>query len=399
MKTFVVPLMAVAVVVALILAGCAGAPAEPTAPTQPTTPTTPTTPEVEAPIPNTTPPDGPAKGHPGNPFEGLGLKPDGTPYKFVYNTNFLAVPFHAMTLLTAQSYLMKAGAELLAIQDANMVMDKVISDLEDVIAAGEADALLICAVDSEATVPIVERVAESGIEVFAYGDDVPTDATISCGWHDYEALGELCGEFLLEKCEELGEPLIIYEIVGHPGSESWVRRHTGFRRVVDASPLCTVYESPSTGWSAAEAQTFVTDVFSLNPDWNAIMVPGDLADGPYEALRTIGRLYPVGHPDHVTTVAIDVGPRAAEIINDGTWDGIVEHSPWEEMDLSIKACFLHTLGKSVKRYYDAREYIVTQENVDNPMLWAYWAVEDTDPADVPILDMSEIIPTPYKGMP
>ncbi|MBA7665879.1 hypothetical protein ES703_73953 [subsurface metagenome] len=404
MKKFIVPLLAAVMVVSIVFAGCMPAAAPPVTPPPVAPPVTPPpvappeAPEVTPPIPNPTGPDEPPKGHPGNPFEGLGIKPDGTPYKWVYNTNFLLVPFHAMTSLCTEAYLIKAGSELLAIQDANMVMDKVITDLEDVIAAGEADVVIICAVDSAASVPIVERVIESGIDVVAYGSDIPAADVISCGWHDYTAMGALTGQCLVDEAEKLGKPVICYEIVGHPGDDSWVRRHTGFRSVVDPHPdLITVFESPSTGWSAAQAQTFVTDVFAVHPDWNAIMVPGDLSDGPYEALKTIGRLYPVGDPNHVITVAMDVGPRAAEIIEEGCWDAIVEHSPWEETDLAIKAYFLHLLGKPVNRYYNGRLYIVNQENVDNPMLWAYWV--GRDPADVPILDLSDIIPTPYKGMP
>ena len=90
MKRFIVPVLAVSIVVIVILVGCAQpAPAPAPAPAPEPTPSPPPTDEVEYPVPQPEP-----LGQ--FPYQGMMVKPDGTPYKLsiaIYFLGFLAQDF------------------------------------------------------------------------------------------------------------------------------------------------------------------------------------------------------------------------------------------------------------------------------------------------------------------
>ena len=393
MKSIISLLLVVLVAVGLIVSsGCA-----PTAPAkkQPVPKTYVLMPTKESPTPRPEKPQVygmPTKTLPDSVFKNVMVKPDGTPYKFAYLPHTLDCEWMAVVAGLGKSYAKRAGGEFI-LMDAKLSVEKQIADINDCIARGDIDAIIITAVDTSAVAPAIEKAADAGIPAFGIGDDVVSDRFVSASWHDYMAIGEESAKQFVKIATETGKPLTVYEIWGIMGITSAQARHVGLHKA-EENPLIKITEGPECSWSPALAATAVMDVFSTHPEWNAVYEMGSMSGGVIEGLRTIGRLYPSGDARHVYLVATDEPPDAVQGIRDGYVDACVGHSPYEEMDVCMKAAMKYVcLGKPVDRYYFCPMYAVTPENMDSPLCWGN--LSGKVPYDEwPILDIPELIQFP-----
>jgi ABC-type sugar transport system substrate-binding protein len=416
MKRFVVPLMAVAVVVAIILAGCAGpAPTTPTTPTTPTVPTTPTTPTTPTEPTTPTTPTEPTPGTdpappptnlpiPPNPIAGVGLKPDGVPYVFAYNTLFIRNPWTATDSGLVVNFFERSGA-VCNLYDANLDVQRQIGIMEDLIAQG-VDAIIVHAVDSAAIAPFYDEAAAAGIPCFSVDFIVPSDHEVSCATHDQVAMGRARGEELVRIAEETNTPITVYELHGILGSEGENRRHEGLVEGIDNNPLITHLESPGTDWQDDVAFNALMDTLPAHPEINAISANGQLVSGMKEALNALGMLKNRGEPGHIICQTDDEGELAVQAIKDGWFDDCTAHSPAEEVD----ACVMNVLtyvcvGQSVPQLVLFNSQLFNVDNLDQPRFgapalwgnmgeyqrqWQYWPFLDI-PAEygviTPTVDM------------
>jgi len=160
-KRYIIPVFIVVMVVGMLFAGCTTtpAPSEPSTPSTPSEPSTPSTPSE----PSTPVAEGATLGDipelqglidkglvdPDalvNPFPGIGIKPDGTPY--VFALTYWSMVCEALTNWDGvnKSRLQKAGAEWLY-QNPEADIPAQISWIEDVISGNSADCLMLHSTD------------------------------------------------------------------------------------------------------------------------------------------------------------------------------------------------------------------------------------------------------------
>ena len=387
MKKFIVPLITV-MVVSIILAGCVpgAAPAPPTA-------APPTAPEVPAEYqelideglvdPNLVL----------NPYEGLAIKPDGTPYVFRGTYILLSLDWMLNVERLATSLLTRAGADFSTF-DANMDAQAQIGYLEDLRALTPPDALLIHPVHEDLLVPAVEAMVEAGIPVF--DEDVPTHTDKVTCWAYHRQLPpvgqNLMGEWFVQKAEERGEMIYIYEIWGTRAMEISRDRNQAFHEVVDECPLITVMESPDSQWSNEITADLVLAAFPAHPELNAIYHHGGGEDGAISALKTLGLLKPIDDPDHIILASGNCGTEIVEAIKRGEADAFTTHEPWDLADIIVKAMLTNVvLGQPVPHEIISPMRVVSADNLYTakrfgatavyPLMpkkqWDLWPVLDT----------------------
>jgi len=334
----------------------------------------------------------------GNPFEGLGIRPDGTPYKIALCNHFLDCPWAAFAAGITEAYVAKAGADFVFF-DAQFNVEAYNANFADIVEMGDVDGVMTCPVDAIPAISAVEKGRDAGIPTFCFGDEVPGPATLSTCVHDYVGISKKGGEMVNQYAEDRGETIDVFELWGHIGHLCAQQRHQGFHLATDPnSENVIVHESGNCEWTCTLAQDAVIDYFSTHPDWDAIYDMGNMVGGAIEGLRTIGMLYPVGHPEHIFLVATDAAPEAVQGLRDGYVDFIIGHSPWEEVDGAFKALLQYVcLGNSVERVYFCREYLVTHDTVDNPLIWGNIMLEGTpNYSQLPVLDEPDLIAMPTK---
>jgi len=386
MRKYIILLM-LAILVSAILAGCAAPKAE-----QPIEPDF--TPQTEIPVPELVIPE--------NPMEGVGLKPDGTPYNFALVHFYMLSDFQVCAEGISHTLMDRAGAELTSYDSAGDA-NKQIGIMEDLVIIG-VDGINIQAADSVAMVPSTEKAIAAGIPIFMWDHGVNTDQYISFSTHDQVDCGRICGKFMVEQAEKKGETLNVYETWGATGHEGAQRRHDGFHEIVDQYPdLITVMESPDSEWLTEKMMSFVQDAFSANPELGALYLHGSLPGGT-EGLRNANRLFPPDDPRHVPYASIDCFPNILRDMRAGYVDIVAIHDPWEEADGATKAMLLYVCcGKPVPKDIFFTSGVVNRENMYNArygkgMTWGDWLTEVPDFNYWPILDYPGIIETPTVNM-
>jgi ABC-type sugar transport system substrate-binding protein len=360
MKRSIVLLLAVAAVVTVGLAGCVPGAAPPTTPTPaapaaptPAAPTAPTPAAPTAPTPAApTHAPGEAWFPPENPYEGLAIKPDGTPYTIADAHLFAGNDWNITACGIAKSLILRTGATYL-FNDADLKAENQIAFLEDVVATHSADAVLIHPCDTRLLIPAADACAAAGIPVYCYCTDIWTDTLASLTHFDWtgETTGRganLLGEFYIQKAQELGKHMYVYELWGDHGLQTSLERHQGFHIATDARPdLVTVIESADTFWSDDVISDFVADAFSTHPELNGFYCHGT-GIGGIEALRGLGRVVPRDDPNHVWSSSVDCETLTIQYMKNGEFDAIANHGPWPMIDLELNFLLWNVvIGKEI----------------------------------------------------
>jgi ribose transport system substrate-binding protein len=390
MKKFIVPLVTVAVVASILFAGCV-----PGAAPTPPTPPAPTVAGPAAP---------PAKGMlAGNPFEGLAVKPDGTPYYFAYEFIFLYNPYMAFAGGVWEDYMQKAGAQY-TLHDANLDVSKEIAMLEDLVVM-KPDAVLVHPVDGWAVMPIVDKLTKAGIPVFNYCVECPTETIVSYVEANHYEMGKTIGKWTADYFAAQGVPGNVFECQGLIKTFIAMGRHDGFMAAIEGTNVSMV-PGPDCAWADEECCNNVISAFPAHPEYNCVYTHGGMLDGATSGLRTVGRLYPVGDPNHVVAVSIDANDATCALIRDGWADAVVSHDPWPEVDYITKAMFTNVILGQPVPYKDLvlASPIYTYEDVvedygrDLPIIWGNVMNKKIDYLTLPVLDMSDYIETPTAAM-
>ena len=351
----------------------------PTTPTTPTTPTEPTTPETEAVKTKDLPEyqDLIAKGLVDpeleiNPYEGLAIKPDGTPYKFAIAHAYSGAEVTHVWQKMITSLTERAGAKT-TLNVADWDLDAQVGFIEDQIAIGQTDALFIFAVTEDGLVTATEKCVTAGIPVFAYDIDVPNPEITTYVHHDFDGdTGQPYGtnvvaDYFINAAQETGQHINLFEVWGSKSMATSHERHRGLHAVLDQHPdLITVIESADSDWRNEITANLVIDAFTAHPELNAAYHHGGGGTGVIEGLRSIGRLLEVGNPDRVLICNNDLDTAGVEAMDAQQMDACGTHGAWDFSDIIVKCCFWNViLGESVPARIDLPMFLVTRENIDS----------------------------------
>jgi len=335
-------------------------------------------------------------GLPLNPYEGLGVKADGTPYLIAHAPFFLGVDFMINAEGIVESLIRRSGADYISF-DPRMDAQKQIDYVEDLIAVKHPDAIIMMPVDEHMLAPVCEKAMAAGIDVYVWGFDLITDVgkgKVTTVCRDWEHGGsDLIGQYFVDYAKKSGEHLHMYELWGLRSQDLCQERHRGLHSVVDKCEMITVRESPDCQWSDEIAANLVMDAFTAHPELNALYCHGGGGTGAIEGLAAIGRLVPPGDPKHVLCAFNDCDTRTVEVLDAGKIDAFGTHQAWDLCDAAVKLAFWHTvLGKPVPGHVDIPMKVITRDNIDTvegrvfgapvyprmPMgKWDEWPVLDT----------------------
>lgn len=398
MKKFIIPLITVAVVASIMLAGCVPGAAPPEAPPEVGL-TAADVPELQELI---------AKGAVDptllmNPYEGLAIKPDGTPFRFGSDYCFLGNEYLINGDGIFRSLIERAGGEMVS-HDANFDVAGEVAWVEDRIATKDVDGIIILPVDEYLLIVASEKAMAAGISVVNWDSNSPSNNIVSSVYHNYAGPAGSCilGEYFVKIAEETGKPINIYEIWSIRAMQMFKDRHAGFHRAVDKCDLITVMESPDCMSIPEKATTAVMDAFTAYPELNGVYSQGE-GLGMVEGLRGLGLLLPLDDPNHIITVNNDVERAIAQGMRDGVVDAAGTHVSWELCDIAIKQMFTSLiLGKPVAIRVPVPMYLVTIDNLETISLFGgalYCEMPVTEWDLWPVLDTTSVgVETPTKAM-
>ncbi len=287
----------------------------------------------------------------------------------------------------------KEGVTLLKTVVAEDV-EKQSNAVQDFIAEGKVDGVVLIPVESDAMTAAVEELNEANILVGCMDRVVSGGKVEGTVAADNYSCAKLIGEEAVKLLtEKYGEPKgKILEIQGALDAESIRFRMEGFVEVLKGYPNIELIQKP-TEWDFTAAYNATADTLGANPDLDLIYWHSDyLAPSVIAAMEDSKRLFKKGEDGHIIICAFDGDPVGLNYIRQGyadadvnqplldfgfvvrflkrSWDGNpikagekveVEGQYWSPTDIKQGANGPEALLAPI---------IINMDNIDDPSLWA-----------------------------
>ena len=256
--------------------------------------------------------------------------------------------------------------------DAQFNADLQTTQLQDVVASGQYDGIILVALNGPGLVPDVEAALEAGHQVVLFnqivGDDLSTNEPQVAGvaasiLAPPVVTGQRAGRLTVQACAGLDPCRVVY-IFGIRGIPLDVALRQGFDSVVAGESNIEIvaegegqYLGPEGGINA------IQDILQAQPDFDVVVG----ADQPLQGIELV--LTDEGKLDEVALIGLGGSSPAVEGVRDGRWFATVFYAPASEGRLAMEAMIAaledgtHTGGVDPNGGF-VDEGMVTAANVD-----------------------------------
>lgn len=287
-------------------------------------------------------------------------------------------------------------------------IDAELKMIDDVISKGGYDYILLNPCDSGGIIGGIEKLNQANIPVFlfdriSYGGNVVWGTT-SDSYQAGALLAQKIVDLIIQKNKD--PKGVVCAMLNNPEVDTHALRIDGLHDVMSRYPNIKLYEAMVPAYDPASAVKIMQDLVSKHPEADALYSQCTFyANGYIQALKEIGRLYPVGDPKHLFYGSIDGDPYAHQQIRDGWQDVEVTHAISEWGGVSAWAMIMYAAGQKLPdpgfllsapgSFWDGSKVVmaacgpeatlkvtsVTKDNVDDPQFWGnqgkiindYWA--------------------------
>ena len=274
-----------------------------------------------------------------------------------FDDNWLTVLRQSMSQRAAQT-----PGVTLQFEDAQTDVSKQLSQVQNFIAQ-KVDAIIINAVDTDATPKMTRMVAAAGIPL-VYVNRVPTDKTLPSrvafvGSKDYEA-GTIQ---MTEVCKLMGGKGDILVMMGDLANQSARERTQAIKDVI-AKPPCSgirIADARSAGWMRTNAVDLMTNWLTTGLKFNAIVANNDeMALGAVQALKTARKLN-----NGMIVAGIDGTPDALAAMKAGDLKVTVFHNAVAQGADSVDEALKLVKNQKTEAMTWVPFGLVTQSNVES----------------------------------
>ena len=224
--------------------------------------------------------------------------------------------------------------------DAQFNADLQTTQLQDAVASGQYDGIILVALNGPGLVPDVEAALDAGLEVVLFnqivGDDLSTnepqvDGVAASVMAPPVVTGERAGQLTIAACADLDPCRVVY-LYGIKGIPLDVALRQGFDNATAGQPNITVvaegegqYLGPEGGINA------IQDILQAEPEFDVVVGADQSLQGVELVLTDEGKL------DGVALIGLGGSSPAIEGIRDGRWFATVFYAPASEGRLAMEA--------------------------------------------------------------
>lgn len=212
--------------------------------------------------------------------------------------------------------------------------------VQDVLASGQYDGIVIASVDGAGIIPDLENAIADGVEVAILNQVVGTELDTPDPQFDGPAVsvlapplrsGERFGNLTLKACEGISPCRVVY-FYGLKGTPIDTALRQGFDQVIKSNPdIEVVNEAEGKYLGPDVALEAMQDVLQRTPDFDVVVGPDQAIAGAQLALSDAGKL------DAVKLIGLGGSKNAIDGIAAGTWFGGVYGAPATEGKLAMEA--------------------------------------------------------------
>jgi ribose transport system substrate-binding protein len=240
--------------------------------------------------------------------------------------------------------------------------EKQIQIVEDFLTR-KVSGIVLAPNDSKALVPIVEKVAASGIPCVIIDSGVDTNDYVSFVATDNYQGGVIAARRMGEILNGAGKVILIKY---SPGSNSTTNRENGFSDTIEKEfPNIKIVDSKY-GLDTVETSLQATeDLLTKNTEVDGLFACNEsTAVGALRALQSSGRA------GKIKMVGFDAGVLLIEALRNGEIDSLVVQNPLKMGYEGVKTLVEKIQGKPVPKRIDTGVKLITRENIDTPEIQA-----------------------------
>jgi ABC-type sugar transport system substrate-binding protein len=255
---------------------------------------------------------------------------------------------------------------------ANSDAQKQASQIQDLIQTQKVDAIIAIADNADQITSSIALAKASKVPFIEIDRGVTDSKNVTSQiTGDPVADGVLAGKQVLAAGGS--SHLNVLQLVGALTDQNAIGRRDGFTKTVKGQSNVTLETDVPTNWDPAQALAGTSNALVKSPDINAIFIPSDFLLPTVEsALKTAGRLFPVGNPKHISIVTIDGDPVGCPAVGSKTIDADIATSVGEFGSKAVAAAHTAHAGKAVSpKFVQAPSLVVNTSNFASasPNIW------------------------------
>ena len=298
-------------------------------------------------------------------------EPDPEPWRIAYLSASSANTFLLASVGEMQRLADENNIELVEF-DAQFNAELQTTQLQDAIASGQYDGIILVALNGPGLVPDVEAALASGLQVVLFnqivGDDLSTnepqvDGIAASVMAPPVVTGERAGRLTIQACEGLDPCRVVYlfgirgiplDVALRQGFDSAVAGHANIGVVAEGEGL---YLGPEGGINA------IQDILQAQPEFDVVVGADQSLQGVELVLTDEGKL------DGVALIGLGGSSPAIDGVRDGRWFATVYYAPASEGRLAMEAMIAALRDGTMTGGIDPNanfldEGLVTSANVD-----------------------------------
>ena len=267
-------------------------------------------------------------------------------------------PFFEAVRAHAEDEARQLGVQLVFEDGKGDLIDQA-ADVENTVAGGGVDGILIAPNDVYALVPTMNDVLQRGIPVVTFDTRVQgaSKEIPHVGIDNVEG-GRILANWVVSRFPNGAK---ILHLAGLSGSSSGIDRARGVRDgIATAGSKYEIVADASANWSRTEGMMVTEGQLTFLPEApDAIIADNDdMAMGAIEAIQQTGR-----DPRAIQVVGFDALPFALELVRDGALGATVDQKPGQQIRTALRMLTEHIRSGASLQSAKIEPVLITKDNL------------------------------------
>ncbi|MFC5529631.1 ABC transporter substrate-binding protein [Cohnella yongneupensis] len=218
-------------------------------------------------------------------------------------------------------------------------------------------AIGFAALDSKASIPLLQQAKDSNIPIIAFDSGVDSDIPVTTASTDNKKAAALAADKMAELIGGKGE---IAMIVHDQTSRTGVDRRDGFKQEIESKyPDITIVDLQYSG-DPLKATDITKAILQAHPDLKGIFGSNEGA-----AIGVVNGVKEANMVGKITAIGFDSGKAQMDAIREGVLAGSITQNPIGIGYETVKAAVAAIKGETVEKNIDTGFYWYDKTNIDN----------------------------------
>lgn len=225
------------------------------------------------------------------------------------------------------------------------------------------DAIAFAALDSQASIPLLQRAHDAGIPIIAFDSGVDSDIPLSTTATDNIAASALAADKMAELIGKEGK---VASIVHDQTSRTGVDRRDGFKNQIEKNyPNIEIVDIQYGGGDQLKSTDLAKAIIQAHPD-----LKGFFGANEGSAIGIVNAVRELNKTGEIVVIGYDSGTQQIEAIRDGVMAGAITQNPIGIGYETVKAAVMALKGEDVPKDIDTGFYWYDQSNIDDDEIQA-----------------------------